>query len=147
MGDLIRPDTSKSKARLKLVRRAPGLHGYDFRPPGSLVAAAEAAVRFAPRGTMMGTDPTRNGGRLISSRDAAISRTLQEQTQFVLARLTPRERLVLRLRFGIAQTGDPPWEKSDEMLTRGEIACIEAAALRKLRHPSQGVRLKSVDRR
>jgi RNA polymerase primary sigma factor len=86
-------------------------------------------------------------GRLISSYDTAISRRLQEQTRVVLAMLTPRERLVIRLRFGIAQGGDQPLEKISEMLTPDQVAFIEATALRKLRHPSQGVLLRSVDRR
>jgi RNA polymerase primary sigma factor len=83
---------------------------------------------------------------LISSPDTVISRRLQEQTRVVLAMLTPREQLVLRLQFGIAQTGDHTLETIGEVLTPVQMAFIEATALRKLRHPSQVARLRSVDR-
>ena len=54
-------------------------------------------------------------------------------------RLTSREELVIRLRYGI-DTGEPPMtlEKIGELLniTRERVRQIEAKALRKLRHPS-----------
>jgi RNA polymerase primary sigma factor len=86
-------------------------------------------------------------GRLISCLDAVISRKLHEQTQIALASLTSCEQRVLRLRFGITQTGNQPLDEMDEMLTPDQMAFIEATALRKLRHKDQGVRLKSVDRK
>ena len=127
--ELIRPDGPKSKARLKLVRRTSNVSGYCTLAPSPMVRDFQ--------------DPE----RLISSRDAAISKRLQEQTQAVLGTLSPREQLVLRLRFGITPVGDQPLETMDEMLTPHQTAFIEAMALRKLRHPSQGTRLRSVDRR
>jgi len=127
--DLIRLDGRKSKARLTLARRPSPLPGCGVLSPG---------------------DPFRDvcdQERLISSRDAAISNRLQEQTRAVVGTLSPRERLVLRLRFGITQSGDQPLETIDEMLTPKQMAFIEAMALRKLRHPSPGARLRSVNRR
>ena len=142
MGERSRPNAIKSQARLRLVRHLPHLHRY-----GTLLPGAATEMRREGRGT----EATMRGycvdECLISSHDAVISKRLQEQTRVVLAMLTPREQLVLRLRFGIAQIGDQPLEKVDEMLTPAQIAFIEATALRKLRHPSQGARLRSVDRR
>jgi DNA-directed RNA polymerase sigma subunit (sigma70/sigma32) len=121
----------KSRTRLKLVRRSSTLQWYS-----------------APQSAMeVPGDDGHCSECLISSSDAVISRRLQEQTRVVLATLTPRERLVLRLRFGIAQTGNQPQEKIDDVLTPDQIAFIEATALRKLRHPSQAARLRSVERR
>ena len=127
---LIRLDGRKSKVRLKLAGGTATLSGrYAASPIGAL-------------------DDFPNQERLISSRDAAISKTLREQTRAALEMLSPREQLVLRLRFGISsQISDQPRETIDEMLTPEQMAFIEAIALRKLRHPSQGARLRSVDRR
>jgi RNA polymerase primary sigma factor len=84
---------------------------------------------------------------LIYSSDAVISSRLREQAQIVLDTLTRREQLVLRRRFGIAQTCDQRQEKIDDVLTPEQMAYIEATALRKLRHPSPSARLRSVERR
>lgn len=130
MDELIRSNGIQSRTRLTLIRRPPMQQRYRSPLP----------AQIAPTG----------GHRaecLISLSDAVISRRLQEQTRIVLATLTPREQLVLRLRFGIAQTGDQPQEKIDDVLTPDQMAFIEATALRKLRHPSPGARLRSVDRR
>jgi RNA polymerase primary sigma factor len=126
---LIRSDGRKSTAQLKLARRT-------STPSGGCALSPATALSGC-----------RDEERLISSRDAAISNRLQEQTRAVLATLSPREQLVLRVRFGISQIPDQPPETIDEMLTPDQMAFIEAMALRKLRHPSQGARLRSVDRR
>lgn len=78
--------------------------------------------------------------RLISLPDTVISRTLREQTRMVLATLTPYEQAVLRMRFGIGSPGPAP------RLGSATRACIEARALRKLRHPNPRARLKGVAR-
>ena len=154
MGELIRPNSINSKARLKLVRRPPTPYGYGALAP--IDASSEFRVlpsAIVPQaaddvcGTQASARDRCDDGCLIFSRDTVISRRLQEQTRVVLAMLTPRERLVLRLRFGIAQTGEHPLEMIDEVLTPGQMDFIEATALRKLRHPSQVARLRSVDRR
>jgi RNA polymerase primary sigma factor len=87
---------------------------------------------------------------LISSPDDVISTRLRHLTRIVLATLTRREQRVLWRRFGIARLGDRPQdhqEDIDDVLTPQQMAFIEATALRKLRHPSYGVRLRSVERR
>ena len=121
--------------RLKLVSRVPLQHELlPLRTPSAFPLAVNP-----PQPSRKGGNPrvglSRVDGCLISSPDAVISRRLQEQTQVVLATLTQREQLVLRLRFGIAQIGEQPQEKSEEMLTPDQMAFIEATALRKLRHP------------
>ena len=153
MGELIRSNGVKSRVRLRLVRRPSTLYDYgalspvdapsEFRGgPSVCVAGAEGEAR----GMQAKVRARCDDGRLISSPDTVISTRLQEQTRVVLAMLTPREQLVLQLRFGLAQTGDHPLEMINEVLTPAQIAYIEATALRKLRHPSQVARLRSVDR-
>ncbi len=151
MAELTGPGGVKSKVRLKIVTRSQGLHGYRalaFEPsalPAPVFGSDAAAALVEGCGATSGS--AGDDGCLISAPDAVISRRLREQTRIVLATLTRREQLVLRLRFGITQTGDQPLEKIDDVLTPSQMAFIEATALRKLRHPSQGVRLRSVDRR
>jgi len=69
---------------------------------------------------------------------AAIAALLPAEIDRLLAPLTERERLILRLRFGLDR-GDP--QTLDEIgarfsLTRERIRQIEARAMSKLRHPS-----------
>ncbi|MFQ5666471.1 MAG: sigma factor-like helix-turn-helix DNA-binding protein [Candidatus Binatia bacterium] len=81
--------------------------------------------------------------RTLPSLDAAVSISVRQQTRAALATLTPRERRVLRVRFGIGETGGATLAAAGPalLLTHEEIACIEARALRKLRYPSRIVRL------
>ena len=69
---------------------------------------------------------------------------LKEQLLSVLDTLTPREEMVLRLRYGI-DDGHPRTleEVGKEFgVTRERIRQIEAKALRKLRHPQRSKKLK-----
>ncbi len=77
--------------------------------------------------------------------DAVTGLNIAEQTQRVLATLTPREEKVLRMRFGIGEKSDHTLEEVGQnfSVTRERIRQIEAKALRKLRHPSRAKRLKS----
>ncbi|SMC24000.1 RNA polymerase, sigma 70 subunit, RpoD [Desulfacinum hydrothermale DSM 13146] len=83
--------------------------------------------------------------KVTSPVDAVINLNLSEQTQKVLATLTPREEKVLRMRFGIGEKSDHTLEEvgQDFHVTRERIRQIEAKALRKLRHPSRRKELKS----
>jgi len=74
-----------------------------------------------------------------------VNLNLSDQTQHVLATLTPREEKVLRMRFGIGEKSDHTLEEvgRDFSVTRERIRQIEAKALRKLRHPSRAKKLKS----
>ncbi len=80
----------------------------------------------------------------ISPADAVAAASLREQTERVLATLTPRQEQVLRLRFGIGEVGDHTLEEvgQDFGVTRERIRQVEAKALRKLRHPSRAKRLR-----
>ena len=62
----------------------------------------------------------------------------------VLKTLTPREEMVLKLRFGLEDGRSRTLEEvgKEFNVTRERIRQIEAKALRKLRHPSRSKRLK-----
>jgi RNA polymerase primary sigma factor len=62
----------------------------------------------------------------------------------VLASLTPRERKVLELRFGLEDGRSRTLEEvgREFNVTRERIRQIEAKALRKLRHPTRSRKLK-----
>lgn len=83
--------------------------------------------------------------KVTSPMESLIDTNLSEQTRKVLATLTPREEKVLRMRFGIGEKYDHTLEEVGQnfQVTRERIRQIEAKALRKLRHPSRVVRLKS----
>ena len=76
--------------------------------------------------------------------EAAASTMLREQLIEVLSSLTPREEMVLRLRFGIDDGQPRTLEEVGQQfnVTRERIRQIEAKALRKLRHPSRAKKLK-----
>ena len=76
--------------------------------------------------------------------DAAAFMLLKEQLMDVLDTLTPREKKVLLLRFGLADGRARTLEEvgRDFNVTRERIRQIEAKALRKLRHPSRSKKLK-----
>ncbi len=79
-----------------------------------------------------------------SPQDAATFSILKEQLMVVLDTLTPREEMVLRLRYGI-DDGHPRTleEVGREFgVTRERIRQIEAKALRKLRHPQRSKKLR-----
>jgi RNA polymerase primary sigma factor len=77
--------------------------------------------------------------------DAAIQSNLRETTTRVLASLTPREERTLRMRFGLGMNSDHTLEEVGLQfsVTRERIRQIEAKALRKLKHPSRSMVLRS----
>lgn len=71
-------------------------------------------------------------------------KVLKEQVRKALGTLTPRERYVLTLRYGL-DDGDPKTlaEVGEEFgITRERVRQIEAKAIRKLRHPSRAAMLE-----
>ncbi len=76
--------------------------------------------------------------------ELASSQLLKEQISDVLSTLTPRERRVLQLRFGLEDGRSRTLEEVGQEfnVTRERIRQIEAKALRKLRHPSRSKKLK-----
>ncbi len=76
--------------------------------------------------------------------DFAEAGMLREQLASVLNTLTPREEMVIRLRYGLDDAHPRTLEDVGKEfgVTRERIRQIEAKALRKLRHPNRSKRLK-----
>ena len=76
--------------------------------------------------------------------EAASRQLLKDQIDDVLSTLTPRERRILQLRFGLEDGRSRTLEEvgKEFNVTRERIRQIEAKALRKLRHPSRSRKLK-----
>jgi RNA polymerase primary sigma factor len=76
--------------------------------------------------------------------EAVITMNLKEQTSSVLNSLSPREELVLRMRFGVGEGSEHTLEEVGRSfnVTRERIRQIESKALRKLRHPSRSTKLR-----
>jgi RNA polymerase sigma factor (sigma-70 family) len=70
---------------------------------------------------------------------------INEKISIVLSSLTPREERVLRMRFGI-NTKEHTLDEIGQVLnvSGDRIRCIEAKALRKLKHPSRTKTLKEL---
>ena len=80
----------------------------------------------------------------ISPSDAASLTMLRSEVEDALDTLTPRERRVLQLRFGLIDDHQRTLEELGKRfgLTRERIRQIEANALRKLRQPSRSKKLR-----
>jgi RNA polymerase primary sigma factor len=80
----------------------------------------------------------------ISPIDSVVFGNLKDQTRKVLKTLTPREELVLKMRFGVGDGSEHTLEEVGRNfnVTRERIRQIESKALRKLRHPSRATKLK-----
>ena len=80
-----------------------------------------------------------------SPSESAITVNLREQTASMLKTLTPREEQVLKLRFGLEDDNARTLEEVGNCLslTRERIRQIEGKALRSLRSPWRGGRLRS----
>lgn len=82
--------------------------------------------------------------KATTPQDVAAFSLLKEQLLSILDTLTPREEMVLRLRYGIDDGHQRTLEEVGKEfgVTRERIRQIEAKALRKLRHPSRSKKLK-----
>jgi RNA polymerase primary sigma factor len=80
----------------------------------------------------------------VSPMEAVIAGSLRDETSGVLSSLTPREELVLRMRFGVGDGSEHTLEEVGRSfnVTRERTRQIESKALRKLRHPSRAEKLK-----
>ena len=81
----------------------------------------------------------------VNPAESTIAFDLRRQTESVLDTLSPKEREVIRRRFGLTDGAEPTLAELGEKfsLTRERIRQIEAAALRKLRDPSRSRRLSA----
>ena len=81
----------------------------------------------------------------VNPAESTIAFDLRRQTESVLDTLSPKEREVIRMRFGLVDGAEPTLAELGETfaLTRERIRQIEAAALRKLREPSRSARLST----
>ena len=81
----------------------------------------------------------------VNPAEATVAFDLRRQTESVLETLSPKEREVIRMRFGLSDGAEPTLAELGEKfsLTRERIRQIEAAALRKLRDPALSRRLSS----
>lgn len=82
--------------------------------------------------------------RAKAPQDFAEAGMLREQLASVLNTLTPREEMVIRLRYGLDDARPRTLEDVGKEfgVTRERIRQIEAKALRKLRHPNRSKRLR-----
>ena len=100
--------------------------------------------------TPIGKEEDSRLGDFIEDREAEAPATtvahelLREDLTEILSGLSPRERDVLRLRFGMDDGRQRTLEEVGQLfgVTRERIRQIEAKALRKLRHPNRSRRLK-----
>ncbi|MFM7389940.1 MAG: RNA polymerase sigma factor RpoD [Vampirovibrionales bacterium] len=100
--------------------------------------------------TPVGKEEDSRLGDFIEDRDAeapvhsVAHELLREDLTDVLSSLSPRERDVLRLRFGLDDGRQRTLEEVGQLfgVTRERIRQIEAKALRKLRHPNRSRRLR-----
>ncbi len=76
--------------------------------------------------------------------DMVMRELLREDLEHVMKTLTDRERMVLRLRFGLDDGRPRTLEEVGQVynVTRERIRQIEAKALRKLRHPTRSRKLR-----
>lgn len=82
--------------------------------------------------------------QVIAPPEAVASTHLRAQTRRILETLSPREQLVVRMRFGIDQREDHTLEEVGRTMsvTRERIRQIESTAIRKLRHPARRKHLR-----
>jgi RNA polymerase primary sigma factor len=81
---------------------------------------------------------------VLAPPDSASRQLLIEQIEDVLSSISPREKLVLQLRFGLEDGRSRTLEEVGKVfnVTRERIRQIEAKAIRKLRHPSRSGKLR-----
>ena len=82
--------------------------------------------------------------KTLTPQEAAAFAILKEQLISILDTLTPREEMVIRMRYGLDDGHPRTLEEVGKAfgVTRERIRQIEAKALRKLRHPSRSRKLR-----
>jgi hypothetical protein len=91
-------------------------------------------------------EPARTGSYEVFE-SAEVLAELRELVDDVLSTLTPREKEIIKMRFGLDRSGEErtAWEVGLHFnVTDRRIYQIQAKALRKLRHPSRSRRLRAL---
>jgi len=153
MGDLIHKLVRVSRLLLQELGREPSDEEIGAEM-GITPEKVREAVKFgqAPISleTPIGEEEDLHLGDLVEDReavspsDAALLTMLRSDVEHVLDSLTPRERRVLQLRFGLDDDHECTLEEVGKRIgvTRERIRQIETKALRKLRHPSRSTKLR-----
>jgi RNA polymerase primary sigma factor len=153
MGDLINKLVRVSRLLLQEVGREP-THEEIGEEMGITPQKVREIVKFAQAPisleTPIGEEEDSHLGDFVEDReavspsDAASVTMLRSEVEHVLASLTPRERRVLQLRFGLVDDHQRTLEDVGKRIgvTRERIRQIEATALRKLRHTSRSNKLR-----
>ena len=151
-GDFVDP---KDKQQIQRVNGDMNLLPHDVRlrwvhaasKVGQVLRAAEEPVSLE---SPVGSEDNSMLGDFIEDEeaqepmDAAAREMLREQVKNALAVLSPREREVMEMRFGLLDGKDHTLEEVGQAfnVTRERIRQIEAKALRKLRHPTRSRHLR-----
>src|SRR5216684_311459 len=153
MGDLIHKLVRVSRLLLQELGREPSDEEIGAEM-GITPEKVREAVKFAQAPisleTPIGEEEDLHLGDLVEDReavspsDAASLTMLRSDVEHVLDSLTPRERRVLQLRFGLDDDHECTLEEVGKRIgvTRERIRQIETKALRKLRHPSRSTKLR-----
>jgi RNA polymerase primary sigma factor len=153
MGDLINKLVRVSRLLLQEVGREP-THEEIGEEMGITPEKVREIVKFAQAPisleTPIGEEEDSHLGDFVEDReavspsDAASLTMLRSEVEHVLSSLTPRERRVLQLRFGLVDDRQCTLEEIGKRIgvTRERIRQIEATALRKLRHTSRSNKLR-----
>ena len=153
MGDLINKLVRVSRLLLQEVGREPSDEeigeemGITPQKVREIIKFAQAPISLE---TPIGEEEDSHLGDFVEDReaaspsDAASVTMLRSEVEDVLASLTPRERRVLQLRFGLVDDHQCTLEEIGKRIgvTRERIRQIEATALRKLRHTSRSNKLR-----
>jgi RNA polymerase primary sigma factor len=145
----------KDKQQIQRVKGDASLLPHDVRlrwmhaasKVGQVLRAAEEPVSLE---SPVGSEDNSMLGDFIEDEeaqepmDAAAREMLREQVKNALAVLSPREREVMEMRFGLLDGKDHTLEEVGQAfnVTRERIRQIEAKALRKLRHPTRSRHLR-----
>ncbi|HXJ34450.1 MAG TPA: sigma-70 family RNA polymerase sigma factor [Candidatus Eisenbacteria bacterium] len=126
--------------------------GVSVERVGALLAVEhDFARQLVPLDEKLEADDDRTHGDALADTqsmtplEAALARGLAAQTERALAGLTPKERKVLRLRYGLGRCFDHTLEEIGAQLgvTRQRILQIATRAIDKLRHSSRAGALRS----
>ncbi len=145
----------KDKQVIQRVKGEAGLIPHDvhmrwLQAASKVVQVLRAAEEPVSLESPVGTEDNSMLGDFIEDEeaqepmDAAAREMLREQVKNALAVLSPREREVLEMRFGLLDGKDHTLEEVGQAfnVTRERIRQIEAKALRKLRHPTRSRHLR-----